>query len=179
VLGLPGMFKTYLGKMLSAHFEKISLPCHIVEFDDTEHLDQQLEAILTPKNTSDKNTLLEHFYLDGSFDSGSIYTIVKTIRHRGDPHYHYKFIIIKDQPEDNFVCDNSNEYPFRLETLVMSYYGQHSHKVNSSRLQEKASNLKKVTEKLIANANFNDAIAKLNLQQESFPFSRKAKIEDI
>jgi hypothetical protein len=53
----------------------------------------------------------------------------------------------------------------------MVYYGKHRIKAHSPRIQEKIENLKMVTEKLRKNgkymvniANFNDAIAKLNLQ---------------
>lgn len=39
---------------------------------------------------------LEHYYLDGSFDSQSIFKITKYLHENGDRESYYKFIIIKD-----------------------------------------------------------------------------------
>lgn len=40
VLGLPGMFKSYLGKKLGLHFEKINMPYKIIEITNCENISE-------------------------------------------------------------------------------------------------------------------------------------------
>lgn len=64
VLGLPGMFKTYLGQKLLAHFDKINVSYSILLFEKLDNLEKDINAIYKKQTSA-----LEHFYIDGSFDA--------------------------------------------------------------------------------------------------------------
>ena len=58
-----------------------------------------------------------------------------------------KFILIKDQVqnEEDYFTEEGNEYPFKIETIIMNYYGQHQSFLHNPKLQNKIDNLKIVT----------------------------------
>ena len=64
VLGLPGMFKTYLGQKLSAQFEKINVSYSILPVEKLENLEKDISEIYKKQTSA-----LEHFYIDGSLDA--------------------------------------------------------------------------------------------------------------
>lgn len=75
--------------------------------------------------------------MDGSFDVKTISLLTKLLHKNGNQDTYYKPIIIKDESENNFVSKNEDDYPYKLETIVMCYYGQHQLKAESPSLHSK------------------------------------------
>ena len=45
VLGLPGMFKSYLAQHFAVHFERINVPYNIVSYENNEDIEKQISII--------------------------------------------------------------------------------------------------------------------------------------
>ena len=93
------MFKTYLGKKIAPHFAKINQFYETLPFN-SEKEKSESENRLFKKNGKDH--ICEHYYLDGSFDSSSIISLIKLIKKNKQNEIYYKIIVIKDQIREAF-----------------------------------------------------------------------------